>query len=336
MLRALRGGAAETYTEEWRPPCLDVVSSRAIHQLAARAAESPTTEEVFEMAKTIHPHDKALALGPQNMSIYGHAHTIRRLQGFKHYCEEIAPEEARRLGERFLRYKRRLSNWGIPGFYSDALMQEMMESNRSFCDECKEPRPPNGWPLHRPAEERAILEGVDEELRKDPKNATWLAAKAVLRLWMGGLRPLYDEWDFRDQYAPVDEVVDEAEQLFLQALDADSTNPGVRCQYGKLLEAFRGDYAGAEAQYVQALAHDSNHIPSLTFYSYFLRDLRNDTSAWRKIQGRKDLLLDPTRIHDRNSDTYYDPAGACHASPCCTPHIRTLNRCTPNPSRPKP
>ena len=97
-------------------------------------------------------------------------------------------------------------------------------------------------------------------------------------------------------------------QLLIESLRSDPTNALVRCHYGKLLEAFRGDYDGAEAQYSAALDIDPNHIPALTFYSYLLRDLRNDTAGWRKIQGRKDLLMDPGRVHTRNSDTYYDPA----------------------------
>jgi hypothetical protein len=78
------GGAA---APAWDPQCLGVVTSRAIQQLAARARVAPTGEDVFEMAKRVHPHDKALALGAQNMSIYGHAHTVRRLHAFKHYSE---------------------------------------------------------------------------------------------------------------------------------------------------------------------------------------------------------------------------------------------------------
>ena len=326
---AVRGGGPAD--PEWSPPSLALVHrfarsqggrlcalarsvielcdcSRAIRELAARARASPTGEDVFEVAKRIHPHDKALALGVQNVSIYGHAHTLRRLQEFQHYCEHIAPDETRRLGERMLRYRSRLKRWGGEGLYSDALIEEMMQHNQSFCDDCKETRPPNGWPLHRPAEEAAILQGIDDELRADPGNATWLAAKAVLRLWTGGLRPLYDEWDVRDEYAPVEAAVDEAEQLFIAALDAGGPHPDVLCQYGKLLEAFRGDYDAAEHRYSQALAADPNHIPTLTFYSYFLRDLRNDSSRHRAIQGRKDLLMDPTRLHKRNSDVYYDPA----------------------------
>jgi len=303
-VRAFRGGCDEA----WDPPSLRVSTRRAIHLLAARARETPTGEEVFELAKRAHPHDKALALGPQNMSIYGHAHTIRRLREFQDYTERVAPEAMMQLGERLLRYRKRIKRWGIPTWFSDSLIEETMRRNMSFCDESAETRPPHGWMLHRPSEERAILAGVDEELRKDPKNATWLAAKAVLRLWNGGLRPLYDEWDARDEYAPVDDVVNEAEQLFLASLHADETNPMVWCQYGKLLEAFRGDLDAAEEQYKRALQLDPNHIPTLSFYSYFLRDLRNDTATWRKVQGRKDLLMDPSRVHERNSEMYFDPA----------------------------
>ena len=288
-LCALRGGGVDG--SDWNPPCLRVTTSRAIHQLAARARESPTGEQVFEMAKKIHPHDKALALGAQNMSIYGHAHTIRRLREFQHFSERGALEDSLKLGERLLRYRKRFKKWGVPSWHSDSLIEEMMQLNQSMCDECKEPRPPKGWLLHRPAEEHAILRGVDDELLKDPANPTWLAAKAVLRLWMRGLRPLYGEWDARDEYAPQDAVVDEAEQLFLRSIQAEPTNPNVLCQYGKLLEAFRGDYDAAEEKYKKALALDANHLPTLTFYSYFLRHLRNDTAGWHKIQAHKDLLI---------------------------------------------
>lgn len=308
VLRGGGGSDARPSAPVWDPPCLGVVSSRAIQQLASRARESPTGEEVFEMAKRVHPHDKALALGVQNMSIYGHAHTIRRLQDFKHYSERVAPETAQLIGARLLRYRKRLRKWGLQGFYSDTLMDEMMRSNRSYCDDAREIRPPKGWRLHRPAEERAIFAGVDQELLNDPNNATWLAAKGILTLWVRGLRPLYGDWDPRDECAPVDEAVDLAEKLLCASLRADPTNALVRCHYGKLLEAFRGDYDGAEAQYLAALSSDPNHIPALTFYSYFLRDLRNDTAGFRKIQGRKDLLMDPCRLHERNSDVYFDPA----------------------------
>jgi len=102
---------------------------------------------------------------------------------------------------------------------------------------------------------------------------------------------LYGEWDARDEYAPQDSVVDESEQLFLRSIQAEPTNPNVLCQYAKLLEAFRGDYDAAEEKYKRALALDANHLPTLTFYSYFLRHLRNDTAGWRKTQGHKDLLI---------------------------------------------
>ena len=119
------------------------------------------------------------------------------------------------MGERLLRHRKRFKKWNITSWYSDSLIEEMMASNQSVCDDVKEsgPRPPKGWPLHRPAEERAILNGVDEELSKDPTNPKWLAAKAVFTLWMHGLRPLYGEWDSRDEYAPIDDAVDQAEQL---------------------------------------------------------------------------------------------------------------------------
>jgi len=315
ILWALRGGnEGDSAQAAWNPPSLRVTTSRAIHKLAERARASPTGDQVFEMAKKITPHDKALAAGPQNMSIFGHAHTIRRLHEFQDYCERLAPEAAERVGERLLRYRKRLKKWGLPTFHSDTLLAECMQANQSYCDESREIRPPNGWPLHRPAEEHAIMVGVDEELLKDPQNAMWLASKAVLRLWMGGLRPLFSEWDVRDEYAPIDAAVDEAEQLFQQSLEIDSSNPDVRCQYGKLLEAFRGDYAAAETQYQMALALDSNHIPALTFYCYFLRDLRPDTVAYRKVQGRKDMLMDPNRVHVRNSDEYF---GECRDSFVC-------------------
>ena len=265
-LRALRGGG-NGVGKAWNPASLSVSTRRAIHVLAERARDSPTHEEVFETAKRVHPHDKTLALGPLNMSIYGHAHTLRRLRDFQEHTERAAPQAALQLGERLLRYRKRLKKWGIQTWFSDSLIEETMRRNLSLCDEALEARPPGGWRLHRPSEERAILAGVDEELRKDPKNATWLAAKAVLRLWVGGLRPLsVNDWDPHDEYAPVDEAVDEAEQLFLESLRADDSNPMVRCQYGKLLEAFRGDLDGAEAQYKLALELDRNHIPSLTFY----------------------------------------------------------------------
>ena len=35
----------------------------------------------------------------------------------------------------------------------------------------------------------------------------------MLTLWVRGLRPLYGDWDPRDECAPVDEAVDEAEQV---------------------------------------------------------------------------------------------------------------------------
>ena len=47
---------------------------------------------------------------------------------------------------------------------------------------------------------------------------------------------------------------------------------------------FRGDMAAAAARYRAALGAQPNHVPTLTFLAYLLRDLAPDPVAYHRVQ----------------------------------------------------
>ena len=59
---------------------------------------------------------------------------------------------------------------------------------------------------------------------------------------------------------------------------------------------FRGDMAAAAARYRAALGAQPNHVPTLTFLAYLLRDLAPDPVTYHRVQVAGPAHAGPTPL----------------------------------------
>eukprot|EP00960_Hanusia_phi_P050237 760091-Hanusia_phi.AAC.5 len=306
---------------------LKVVKNPTIHRYAAYASTVPTAEEVripilceaasdllfakvYAYAMKVNPMDAALKAGVQQMSVFGHELTCERLREFD---EQINGDSAEQFwSEYVLHMQKLLKRWGL-WMANDQVYEELKRRNQTLSEVTSVRPPPGGYPLFDAEDIDDIFNGIEEGLQKDPNDLVLLRAAAMFTLWIKGLRPIDDPWSRKDRYASIPEYVDEAEKYFQRVLEMNPSEVKMICQYAKLQEAFRGNYFEAEVLYRKALEINSNHVPTLSFYSWFLRDIRN-SSDWKLYHQRRNLLIDRTRLCDHNLVSAYRPAAHCSCS----------------------
>ncbi|TQD42253.1 tetratricopeptide repeat protein [Actinomyces johnsonii] len=80
--------------------------------------------------------------------------------------------------------------------------------------------------------------------------------------------------------------VDQAEQMYQRAIDADPTNANILGAYATFLKNIRGDMDQAEQMYQRAIDADPHHANNLGNYAIFLHTVRGDTDQAEQMYQR--------------------------------------------------
>ena len=95
--------------------------------------------------------------------------------------------------------------------------------------------------------------------------------------------------------------MDQAEQLYRRAIDADPHHANNLGNYAAFLETVRGDMDQAEQMYQQAIDADPHHARNLGTYANFLKNIRGDMDQAQQMYQQA-IDADPTNA--RNLDNY--------------------------------